>query len=134
MSTLTSAQSAISHFHSKYHFSTPTTSRSVIRALEGAKQTFGRPSVSAKIFTPDHLKTLATFAYKPSCSFIFLRTVWRIFIEFFGLLRFNEVANLQFKDLSWTSVGFDLFIRKSKIDQHAKDDFVSISRNSDSRD
>ena len=63
----------------------------VTRALQGAKRSFGRPSVSAKILTPDHLSSLASHAYKPKCSFVFLRTVWRIFIELFGLLRFNEV-------------------------------------------
>ena len=58
--------------------------------------------------------------------------VWRIFIEVFGLLHFNEVANLHFDDISWTPIGFDLIIRKSKTDQHAKGSFVSISRNSNS--
>ena len=129
MSTLPIALSAISHFHYKFYFASPTISRSVSRALEGAKCSFGKPSVSAKVFTSDHLLSLATAAYKPSCSLVFLRTIWRIFIEFFGLLRFNEVANLHFEDLTWTSIGFDLFIRKSKTDQHAKGDFVSLSRN-----
>ena len=129
MSTLSSTLSAISHFHSKFHFTTPTNTRSVTRALEGAKRSFGRPSVSAKIFTTDHLQSLSHFARKSSCSFVFLRTVWRIFIEFFGLLRFNEVANLRYEDITWTPVGFDISIKKSKTDQHAKGDYVSISRN-----
>ena len=130
MSTLPSILAAILHFHSKYHFQSPTTSRSVTRALEGAKRSFGKPSVSAKIFTTDHLTSLSTLASKPSCSFVFLRTIWRIFIEFFGLLRFNEVANLCYDDLIWTTIGFDIFIKKSKTDQHAKGDYVSISRHS----
>ena len=130
MSTLPIVLSAISHFHSKYHFPTPTTSRSVTCALEGAQHTFCRPSVSVKIFTPDHLTSLAAFDYKTSCSFVFLRTVWRIFIEFFSLLRFNKVANLRFDDFSWTPVGFDLHIRRSKTNQHAKGNFVSVSKNS----
>ena len=131
MSTLPLVLSAISHFHSKYHFQTPTSTRAVTRALEGAKRSFGKPSVSAKIFTKDHLSTLSTRVYNSNCSFVFLRTVWRIFIEFFGLLRFNEVANLTFDDVTWTDMGFDLSIRKSKTDQHGKGDFVSIFKNSD---
>ena len=75
MSTLPSILAAILHFHSKYHFQSPTTSCSVTRALEGAKRSFGKPSVSAKIFTTDHLTSLSTLARKPSCSFVFLRTM-----------------------------------------------------------
>ena len=93
MSTLPIALSAISHFHSKFHFPSPTVSREFTRALEGAKRSFGKPSVSGKVFSTDHLLSLASVAYKPSCTLVFLRTVWRIFIEFFGLLRFNEVAS-----------------------------------------
>ena len=129
MSTLPTVLSAISHFHSKFHHPSPTTSRSITKALEGAKRSFGKPSVSAKVFTSEHLTILSAVARKPSCSFIFLRTVWRIFIEFFGLLRFNEVANLRYDDLVWTHIGFNILIRKSKTDQHAKGDYISISRN-----
>ena len=132
MSTLPIALSAISHFHSKYHYPTPTSSRAVTRALEGAKQSFGKLSVSAKIFRKEHLVTvLSSQIYSFTCYFVFLRTVWRIFIEFFGLLRFNKVSNLRFNDLSWTPIGFDLFIHKSKTDQHGKGDYDSLSRNSD---
>ena len=131
MSTLPIVLSAILHFHSKFHFPSPTSSRAISHALEGAKRSFGRPSVSAKFFTADHISTLSRVANKPSCFLVFLRTVWRIFIEFFGLLRFSEVANLRFEDISWTSIGFDISIKRSKTDQHARGTFVSISRNSD---
>ena len=129
MSTLSTLLSAISHFHSKFHFPSPTTYRAITRALQGAKCSYWRPSVSAKIFTPDNLSSLASIAYKPNCNFVFLRTIWRIFIELFGLLHFNGVSNLQFEDIKWTTIGFDLKIRKSKTDQHGKGDFVSISQN-----
>ena len=52
-----------------------------------------------------------------------------IFYQVFGLLLFNEVANLTFQDLIWNPNGFDIFIRKSKTDQHAKGDYVSIVKN-----
>ena len=81
------------------------------------------------MFTYDHLVSLSKLAYSPSCSLVFLRTIWRIFIEFFSLLRFNEVANLSYQDLIWNDNGFDLLIKKLKTDQHAKGDYVSIIRN-----
>ena len=128
-STLSQALSAISHFHSKYHFISPTISKAVSRAFEGAKRSFGKPSIPAKIFTHDHLNILSKLAFSPSCSLVFLRTIWRVFIQFFGLLRFNEVASLTFHDLSWNENGFDIHIKKSKTDQHAKGDYVSICKN-----
>ena len=60
MSTLPIVLSAISHFHSKFHFPSPTSSRAISRALEGAKRSFGTPSVSAKFFTADHLYIIAS--------------------------------------------------------------------------
>ena len=129
MSTLSHALSAISHYHSRFHFKSPTITCSISRALERDKCSFGKPSVSVKNFTIEHLILLAQLAYAPSCSFVFLRTIWRIFIEFFGILRFNEVANLTFNDIIWTSTGFNIFIKKSKTDQHSKGDYVSIIKN-----
>ena len=126
MSTLPQVLSAISHFHSKAHYPSPAASKAISRALEGAKRSFGKPSTSVNVITVDHLHALSALAYKPSCSLVVLRTVWRIFIEFYGLLRSNEVAQLTFSDLIWTSVGFDLFIKRSKTDQHKRGDFVSI--------
>ena len=129
MSTLTHALSAISHFHAKHHHESPTLTRSVTCALEGSKRFFGKPSVSVNIFTIEHLFLLSNLAFSSSCSLVFLRTIWRIFIEFFGLLRFNEVANLTFQDLVWNPKGFDIFIHKLKTDQHGKGDYVSIIKN-----
>ena len=129
MSTLSHVLSAISHFHSKFHFDTPTVTRSISKAMEGAKRSFGKPSVSVKVITVDHLLLLSQLAYSTSCSLVFLRTIWRIFIEFFGLLRFNEVANLTLDDIFWTSTGFDIHIKKSKTDQHSKGDYVSFIKN-----
>ena len=55
------------------------------------------------------------------------RTVWRIFIEFYGLLRFSEVSNLTFSDFTWTDLGYDIYIAKSKTDQTRKGDWVAIA-------
>ena len=58
----------------------------------------------------------AGLAYSSSCSPIFLRTIWRIFIDFFGLLCFNNIASLTYDDVKWNATGFDLFNKKSKTD------------------
>ena len=126
-STLPIILSAISHFHCRSHFSSPTTSRAVTRSLQGAKRVFGSPSVPRKIVTKSILSDLFSLSLRSDASFILFRTVWRIFIEFYGLLRFSEVSNLTFSDIIWTDLGFDIFIAKSKTDQTRKDDWVAFA-------
>ena len=109
-STLPGILSAISHFHCRSYFSSPTLSKSVARSLLGAKHLFGSPSVPRKIISKEILHALFNLASDQNASFVLIRTVWRIFIQFYGLLRFNEVSNLTISDISWTSLGFDIFI------------------------
>ena len=126
-STLPTILSSISHFHCRSYFSSPTISRSVTRALEGAKRVFGSPSIPRKIITKDMLASLFTLTLRSEASFIIFRTVWRIILEYYGLLRFSEVSQLTFSDISWTDLGFDIFISKSKTDQTRKGDWVAIT-------
>ena len=121
MSTLPQFLSAISHFHVKAHLPSPTLSCAVSRALEGAKHSFGKPSVPRRIITLEHLRIFGDHAFSDQISFVRIRTIWRIFMEFFALLRFNEVASLTFDDLIWTPSGLDLFIRRSKTDSTPKE-------------
>ena len=126
-STLPIILSAISHFHCRSFLESPTTSRSVSRSLQGAKRLFGSPSVSRKIITKSILLSLFALTLCPGAIFFLFRTVWRVFIEFYGLLRFNEVKNLTLSDIHWTDLGFDIFIAKSKTDQSRKGDWVAIA-------
>ena len=126
-STLPVILSAISHFHSRSYFFSPTSSRAVTRSLQGTKCLFGSPSVPQKIITKLILSSLYALTLRPDATFILFRTVWRIFIEFHGLLRFNEVSNLTFSDIIWTNLGFEIFISKSKTDQTRKGDWVAIA-------
>ena len=130
-STLPVILSAISHFHCRSHFSSPTTSRAVTRSLQGAKRLFGSPSIPRKIITKSILSSLFVLTLRPDASFILFRTVWRIFMEFYGLLRFSEVKNLTIADIHWTDLGFDIFIAKSKTDQSCKGDWVAIASQPD---
>ena len=103
-STLPVILSAISHFHSRFYLQSPTFSRSVTRSLEGAKRLFGSPSIPRKIITKEMLDSLFLLTLQPDASFITVRTIWRIFIRFYGLLRFNPVSNLTFSDISISSL------------------------------
>ena len=59
MFTIPQFLAAISHFHAKSYLPSPFTSLSVTRALEGAKRSFGRPSIQRKIISPEMLRSLA---------------------------------------------------------------------------
>ena len=111
-STLPVILAAISRFHSRFYLPTPTTSRYITRSLEGAKRLFGSPSVSRKIITKTIIDSLFSLTLQPHASFVLFRTVWRIFIEFYGLLGFSKVSNLRVFDIIWTDLGFDIFISK----------------------
>ena len=108
-STLPAIVASISHFHCRSYFSSPTISRSVTRALEGAKRLFGSPSIPHKIITKGILTSLFSLTLCLDASFIIFRTVWRVFMEFYGLLRFSKVSQLTFSDISRTDVGLDIF-------------------------
>ena len=126
-STLPVILSAISHFHCRSFFTSPTTSRSITRSLEGAKRLFGSPSVPRKIISKEILQSLHALTLRSGISFVTFRTIWRVFMEFYGLLRFSEVSRLTFSDITWTDLGFDIFIAKSKTDQTRKGDWVAIA-------
>ena len=126
-SSLPIALSAISHYHCRFYFTSPTTSRSITRSLEGAKRLYGSPSTSRKIITKFMLDSLYSLTLSQSASFVLIRTVWRIFMEFYGLLRFSEVSHLLYRDILWTDLGFDIYISKSKTDQTKKGTWVSVA-------
>ena len=97
-------------------------SRAVSRSLEGAKGLFGSPSVSRHIITKDILCSMISLTFVSTISLTVFRTIWRVAIEFYGLLRYSEVSQLLFSDITWTDLGFDIFIKKSKTDQTCKGD------------
>ena len=71
-----------------------------------------RASVSRKIITKEILDALFSLTLQPGAFFVLIRTVWRVFIQFYGLLRFSEVSNLNISDITWTDLGFDIFISR----------------------
>ena len=43
-----------------------------------------------------------------------------------------KLQNFSYQDLIWNPNGFDIFVKKSKTDQHVKGDYVSIVKNDNS--
>ena len=132
MSTLQPALAAITHYHSRYHFPSPSQSTAVQKAMEGAKRVHGSPCVPRKIMTLDILKICIANLSLPSSNFVKLRTVWRMTIEYFGLLRFNEIQNLCTTDITFDSTGMFIYIERSKTDQRGVGDHVRVLNHADS--
>ena len=120
MSTLPTVLSALSHFHSKNHIPSPTTSRSVIRALKGNllfQTKYSLPIIwQLLLLSPTNL-------HAPLYSYVQSGESLLNSLDYSVLMKLLTCC-------CWTSIGFDIFIRKSKTDQHAKGDYVSIARNS----
>ena len=116
-------------FIQEFFFDSPTVSRSVTRCLEGAKGLFGSPSVSRKIITKEILCSMISLSFNSSLSFTVFRTIWRVAIEFYGLLRYSEVCQLLVSNIRWTDLGFDIFIKKLKTDKTCKGDWSPLPGN-----
>ena len=55
--------------------------------------------------TKEILDSMISLSSRPSnASFVLFRTVWRVMIEFYGLLRFSKVSNLNFSDIHSVSI------------------------------
>ena len=75
-------------FYPRYYMQSPTTSRAVTRALDGAMRVFGSPSVSRKIITKAILQSLIALILKPNITLVVFRTVWRIVMGFLWFTTF----------------------------------------------
>ena len=129
--TLPQVLAAITHYHARDHLPSPAQSTGVLRAMEGAKRGYGQPTVPRAVMTPEILCSAILLATKPSTSFVVVHTVWRMLIEFYGLLRFREVAELLVTDFTFDSHGCHIYIKRSKTDQRGVGASVRILYHTD---
>ena len=55
------------------------------------------------------------------------RTLCRMNIEFYGMLRWSEVSELRMEDIKFTNTGMIIYIKRSKTDQVGSGDYVRIN-------
>ena len=55
------------------------------------------------------------------------RTLCRMNIEFYGMLRWSEVSELRMEDIKFTNSGMIIYIKRSKTDQVGSGDYVRIN-------
>ena len=118
---------AIAHEHARHSVLSPTTNPIVKKVIEGIKRDQARPCVTREPLSFELLKELAAIA-RESGTLKHWRTVWRAYMQFYGLLRWDEVSQLTKNDLIFKGDCMDIHIRRSKTDQHWRGATVRIAR------
>ena len=109
-------------------FETPTDHPFVALAFEGAVRLCSKkPKTPKDPLTPEILKELIT--QFNSDSLTDLRFLIICSLGFFGFLRIEELLQVQLKDIKLTTTHLEIFLKKSKNDQHRDGKTVYISRN-----
>jgi hypothetical protein len=109
---------AVSFEHRKFCVESPTLNAGVRLVLEGREH--AKSSRQVKPFTLS-LISRAVGQLPSSDSIMVWRTVWRMTVGMFAMLRFSEVTRIQVKDIFFSDDGnMRLYIPRSKTDQRSK--------------
>ena len=126
---VTVAAAAISDWHKRHFVPSPTQHESVRLLLDAVKRQYSKPVVRRAPITPQVLHAVNESLNNKEISLSRWRTVWRVNIAFYGMLRWDEVSKLRWSDISFRDEKMFLFIRKSKTDQTAAGATVTITAN-----
>ena len=127
---LTSLTAAVAHRHAVEGHPSPTAHHVVRKVLEGAKRAAARPSAQKEPLSFTILREVGILVRRDS-TLPNWRTYWRMVIEFYALLRWEEAAGLRINDLVFHQDHLDLYIGKSKTDQKRKGSWVRVARHKD---
>ena len=117
---------AIADKHLSEHLESPTADPSFRKMMTGVRKKLFYPSRSKTPLDKDILKD----AYDMLAGGGRLqdwRTLCRINLEFYGMMRWDEVSNLRMEDIQFTGTGMVVKIRRSKTDQKGEGEYVRIN-------
>ena len=109
---VSSAVAAIAHKHAEEGLPSPTTCSEVRKMLSGIKKTLARPAVRRDPLTFEILRDLGVIVREDGSTAAW-RTFWRMNIQFFALLRWEEVSRLRVSDFSFHLHHMDVRIRST---------------------
>lgn len=138
----TNAIAAVKERHSAAGLISPTDDVRVHRALKGIQKTYTRPVKQAPPMTAQVMKKLTKYHLKERAGRSNVdklrawRTIFRLRLCHTGLLRYNEVMNLERRDLEFgrNEKGEEYLavtVRKSKTDQEGKGEKKYIPESDD---
>ena len=117
---------AVSDRHLSEYLPTPTADPSFRRLLTGIRRQLFRPAVSKEPLTLEILQEAYDLLEGSGGRLQDWRTLVRMNLQYYGMLRWSEVANLRVDDVKFCTDGMVLHIRRSKTDQAGKGDFVRV--------
>ena len=127
---ISSAVASIAHRHATEGLPSPTSSSEVRKTLAGIKRSLAKPTVRRDPLTFDILKDVGAIV-RAEGSTTAWRTFWRMNMQFFALLRWEEVSRLRVSDLLFHPHHMDIHISRSKTDQFQEGSSVRIARQPD---
>lgn len=116
---------AIRFWHRINDFIDPTDNEKVKRTFKGITNTYGVPSKKAKPFTLEDIIFLDGMLRKDG-GLNDLRNNTLLQIGFFGAFRRSELTGMRLEHLSFTKLGVEILLPRSKADQAGKGKVVVI--------
>ena len=128
LSTVTTAFSAIAHYHHAAGIASPTDHPQVQAVLEGITRDLGKLARHPKVpvLIDDLLKLAA--AHQEDMSLAWKRDWAVLLVGFASSLRRSNIAALTVEDIEFLPRGIHLLVRKEKVDQHGEGRLVGILR------
>lgn len=118
--TIEKSLAAISFEHKKFFMDSPTLNSGVKLVLEGVRREHAKPSRQVKPFTLGVISK-AVSLLSSTDSIMVWRTVWRMTVGLFAMLRFSEVTRISMEHIFFSDDGnMRLYIPRSKTDQRSK--------------
>ena len=121
-----SSSAAINDEHISQFFPSPTSHPTIRKLLAGARRLVGKPPKRAAPMTEEILFGVVGVLRNNMTDIVLWRTVWRMAMEFYGLLRWSEAVALRWSDLKLSHSCLVVTIRSSKTDQHGSGSTVEI--------
>lgn len=128
---------AVAHRHRAILLESPTDHSGFAKLMTGISKKLSRPSTSRVPITTDILTRmvdeylLSDLEDGTTKNLLHWRTIWRVFMEFFGFLRWAEVKELRTADLTFTESHLRINVRRSKTDQVGRGAQVLVQREVD---
>jgi len=117
---------AIKFFHKNLRYKDPCKDPIVLNMFEVAKRTIDHKVTKKLPITKEHLSSIFDLTNKDKlCE---LRLLSMSLLAFAGFLRFDEVADIRFSDLTFFDSYLKVFISKSKTDVYRKGASVLITK------
>ena len=126
MAKINMAIAALADRHLAEHLASPTTDLSLRKMLSGVRKKLFKPAKSRAPLDKDILRDAFELIEDGGCLQDW-RTLCRLNLEFYGMLRWAEVSELKMVDVRFDTTGMILHIRKSKTDQLGAGQYIRIN-------